>query len=368
MKFDVDILQQYIDQGLIERHDHTSLPISIYNYSRECVYTKKWDDITLKCRGLILDNEGNLVAKSFDKFFNIEEINPSSYPLNEDHCSVVEKEDGSLGILFYYNNEWIFSSKGSFQSDQAIKGNEILKKYNIEYLNQEYTYIFEIIYPENRIVVDYQGEEKLVLLSVFKGEHEKSILTVKMASVILGCPYSKTLKETVKINSITDINQLVTDLRADDWKNREGFILRFYPSNYRIKIKFAEYMRLHKIMTGLTIKSVFEILSNKQSPIEVLGEVPDEIYLDIDQISDMLKNEYKVFEEICRKHFVRLRANWFKNKKDKALWIQKHVDKEYRAILFNMIDKKSYESHIWKLVESKLRKENRINLKLGNII
>ncbi len=32
-----------------------------------------WDDITLNCRGLILDNEGRVIAKSFQKFFNMEE-------------------------------------------------------------------------------------------------------------------------------------------------------------------------------------------------------------------------------------------------------------------------------------------------------
>ena len=32
-----------------------------------------WDEITLQCRGLVTDNEGNVVARPFKKFFNIEE-------------------------------------------------------------------------------------------------------------------------------------------------------------------------------------------------------------------------------------------------------------------------------------------------------
>lgn len=55
----------------------------------------------------------------------------------------------SLGILFNYNNEWIISTRGSFESEQAIHATEILNtKYKdvIPNLNKELTYLFEIIY------------------------------------------------------------------------------------------------------------------------------------------------------------------------------------------------------------------------------
>jgi RNA ligase len=187
MKFDLDILNQYVKDGWVERNDHPSLPISIYNYSRKTQYEGKWDDVTLKTRGLVLDNEGNVVAKSFDKFFNYEELvgskfKPSQIP--NEPFEVFEKMDGSLGILFYYekeltfeeraklmddtngpwsgigeiavemdrqniptkNGEWILATKGSFSSDQAIKGMELLKKYKYEKLIKGFTYLFEIIY------------------------------------------------------------------------------------------------------------------------------------------------------------------------------------------------------------------------------
>jgi RNA ligase len=149
MKFDLEILNQYVKDGWVERNDHPSLPISIYNYSRKTQYEGKWDDITLKTRGLVLDNEGNVVAKSFDKFFNYEELvgskfKPSQIP--NEPFEVFEKMDGSLGILFNYGGEWILATKGSFTSEQAIKGMELLKKYKYERLIPGYTYLFEIIY------------------------------------------------------------------------------------------------------------------------------------------------------------------------------------------------------------------------------
>ena len=160
--------------GWVERNDHPSFPISIYNYSRKTQYEGKWDEITKQCRGLILDKEGNVVAKSFDKFFNYEELTLKDIP--EETFEVFEKLDGSLGILFWYQGKWILSSKGSFTSDQAIKGKQILnEKYNVEVLPKGYTTVVEIIYPENRIVCDYGPDEILVVLSMISNASGKEL-------------------------------------------------------------------------------------------------------------------------------------------------------------------------------------------------
>jgi len=97
MKFDLEILNQYVKDGWVERNDHPSLPISIYNYSRKTQYEGKWDDITLKTRGLVLDNEGNVVAKAFDKFFNYEELVGNKWvesKIPNEPFEVFEKMDG----------------------------------------------------------------------------------------------------------------------------------------------------------------------------------------------------------------------------------------------------------------------------------
>jgi RNA ligase len=65
--FDIDILNDYIEKGLVVKNDHPTLPLSIYNYSRTTQYEGKWDNITKSCRGLILDREGNVVAKSLTR-------------------------------------------------------------------------------------------------------------------------------------------------------------------------------------------------------------------------------------------------------------------------------------------------------------
>ena len=129
MKYNINHLLDYVDMGSVVMQNHPTLPISIYNYSRECQYKGLWDDITMNCRGLILDIEGNVIAKPFPKFFNYEEHiaeNSKLPPIPNETFEVYEKMDGSLGIIFHYEGEWLIATRGSFTSEQAIKGKEML--------------------------------------------------------------------------------------------------------------------------------------------------------------------------------------------------------------------------------------------------
>ena len=124
MKISLEILNQYQSQGLLYQQVHPTLPLSIWNYSEKVQYDSLWDDITLSCRGLVTDDNGNVVARPFRKFFNIEEGKHTP----TEQFQVFEKMDGSLGILFFYGDKWVFASRGSFTSDQALKFKEIFTK------------------------------------------------------------------------------------------------------------------------------------------------------------------------------------------------------------------------------------------------
>ena len=158
----IEELERYNKEGLLHKQTHPNFDLTIWNYSPRVQYERLWDNITLQCRGLVTNSNGEIVARPFKKFFNYEEHKPEDIP-NENY-EVYEKMDGSLGILFYYN-EWILATRGSFTSPQAIKGKELLEKYDYNRLDKNYTYLFEIIYPENRIVCDYDFED-LVLLGI----------------------------------------------------------------------------------------------------------------------------------------------------------------------------------------------------------
>jgi RNA ligase len=142
MKFPMSILDDYTKRGLLFKQTHPSLPLSIWNYTPNVQYGELWDDVTLACRGLVTDNRGNVVAQPFKKFFNLEE---NKHVATSDF-EVFDKMDGSCIILFYYNDEWIFATRGSFTSEQAIKAKELSSKYPLKNLDKNNTYVFEIIY------------------------------------------------------------------------------------------------------------------------------------------------------------------------------------------------------------------------------
>ena len=201
MKYDLDILNNYIERGYVVKQDHPTLPLSIYNYSRTCQYEGRWDDITLNMRGMILDNEGNVVARSFPKFFNMEEMKE----IPNEPFQVYEKMDGSLGIVFHYNGEWHLASKGSFISEQAIKGREMLQKYldnpSCDF-HPAYTYLFEIIYNDNRIVVNYDFEDVVLLARI--PTHKEGIVE----NEVQGPGFQSSFRVVKRYDGIKDYKEL----------------------------------------------------------------------------------------------------------------------------------------------------------------
>jgi len=158
-------LNEYYEKGLLYKQVHPRFPLVIWNYSEKVQYEGLWDDLTLMCRGLITDNKGNIIVKPFGKFFNYEEVeNKGIVPWSSsEYVYIQEKMDGSLGILFKYEGEWVMATRGSFTSDQAIKGLEIATNdLNLKYagLEPSIAYLVEIIYSDSNLeYIEIETEE-----------------------------------------------------------------------------------------------------------------------------------------------------------------------------------------------------------------
>ena len=353
MNLDINILNEYLEKGLVVKNDHSTLPLSIWNYSRTCQYENKWDDITKMCRGLILDKEGNVIAKAFNKFFNYEELTLNDIP--EESFEVFEKLDGSLGILFWYQGKWILASKGSFTSDQSIKGRDILnKKYNVEVLPKGYTTVVEIIYPENRIVCDYGVDEELVVLSMVSNANGKELDYDSMLSIneVSGFPTIK------KYDGITDYDTLKDKING----NREGYVIRF-KNGFRMKIKGEEYVRLHRILTGFSNVDIWEYLKDGKNIDELLDRVPDEFDKWVKTTIQDLKYGCFQLRETAGKLHDGFRYGKYgdvdpePSKKEFAEFVMKQQE-VLHAIMFAMWDhnNEKVDDIIWKLVKPKYSK------------
>ena len=344
---DLKLLHKYESDGLLFSQKHPSLPLTIWNYSDRVQYEGLWDETLLQCRGLVTDEEGNVVARPFKKFFNMEE--GKHKPTSD--FDVYDKMDGSLGILFNYKGEWIFATRGSFTSEQSVKGLQILSDYQYKKLHNGYTYLFEIIYSENRIVVKYDFED-VILLGMINTESGEEIDIhngpIRFKNLISNIG----LNVVKKYDGIKDFT-LLKDMVGD---NEEGFVVRFSNGD-RMKVKGEEYIRLHRIISMISTKSVWEILSNGESIEEVFDGVPDEFYPQIRDYEKSLKYGFMSISEHAGKLFDNLYENYdgdLPEKKLYAEWVKKQ-DKHLQPILFRMYDRKDYSNYIWKLLKPEYR-------------
>jgi len=335
---------------LLIKQTHPTKDLCIWNYTPRVQYESLWDDITMQCRGLVTNSKGDVIAEPFGKFFNYEEvIDKDLIPWDSEYVHIQDKMDGSLGILFFYDGEWIMSTRGSFTSEQSIRGFEILKsKYNLNNFVKEVTYLCEIIYPENRIVVNYNCE-KITFLSVTTPEGELNWYT---ACAIFNS--SGILEEDVVGSTMVTFNKETFDTyKKLNTSNSEGFVVRFYPSNFRMKIKFEEYVRLHKILTNVSSRDIWEYLKEDKSFDELLEKVPDEFNSWVKETVKDFVVRYENIEKEYQWIFNKIRNTYFEahqkecNRREFAELAKRY---NHPSILFNMLDGKEYKSIIWKIL------------------
>lgn len=321
----LEILNKYFDQGKLKRQQHPTCPLYIWNYSERVQYSKEWNNILCQCRALVTDESGNIVARSFNKFFNYSKVelgytgfkaNPST-----DSFVVYDKLDGSLGLLFNYKGEWIFSSRGSFTNQQAIKGRMILNNQAIDLskLNPDLTYNFEIIYPENKIVLDYNGLQDLIFLACFDKNGTEHV------------GYSVNMRKLgFSICNKIDIDNNIDKLSQQDLLNKEGYVLYFERTGERLKIKFKNYLKIHKIKSNLTIQNVFNELKNKIPFEEIIEKIPDEFHEWLKMVIEKINLEYQKIVDYCLEKFTR------HNTTNPKLFAINIKDCNYSSLLFKL--------------------------------
>jgi len=323
----IELLNQMVREGYVVKKQHPTAPLFLYNYTAATQYEQVWNEATLACRGLILDEQYNYVARPFSKFFNLGERENEIIP--NESFEVFEKMDGSLGILYWVNDHPAIATRGSFESKQALKATELLHtKYgqSIKKLDRTKTYLFEIIYPENRIVVNYGIEEKLCLLGIIdKATGEDQPL------VNIGFPVVK------QFDGVDDI-QLLKSFEED---NREGYVIRF-SNGFRLKVKFAEYLRIHKLVTQISSVQLWKQLSDGLTMAELIEDIPDEYYNWIKTTEKEMQEAFKKIEKVCLSEYKTL-----ENRKETAAYFLKCT---YPQVLFAMLDQKEYTGIIWKML------------------
>jgi RNA ligase len=225
-----------------------------------------------------------------------------------------------------------------------MRGWELLKRAGWDSLATDCTYMFEIIYPENRIVVDYGAVEKLVLLGVIYSENG-----LEVPRRVLEEHYG-TYFELVKGYNLTESWE---HLKSQNEPNREGYVL-LYPNGFRVKVKFEEYKRLHHIITGVSNVHIWECLRDNIPLAQILENVPDEFYDWVRKVESELRENHANILWDAHEDFERLtRRLGTAERKEYALAI---VDHPLKSLIYRFLDKRPADDIAWKMVKPKWSK------------
>ncbi len=358
MIFNLQKLEQAIADGYVAKRKHPSLNLYILNYTAKTQYEWKWDETTVNCRGLIVDDQYRVVERPFKKFFTIDQLTQlrnyvhNLYGLKfssieKSTFRSFEKMDGSLGVLYW--DHWtgaekvpMIATRGSFESDQAKKGCELIQKYNCTSLNRNYTYLFEIVYPENRIVVNYGSDEKLVLIAVID----------KLTGADAWWEYNRIRQECIfpvaqeyPISTFKELEEAAKVAKD----NFEGYVLVF-ENGFRLKFKYDEYKRLHRLLTGVSERTVWDMLSTGADEASFLEQVPDEFYTWYTLVKNRLLNEYLAIERSVSRVYQAIEPNLNRKLFAQQVFGLTPEYKKYSGMLFKLYDGKEIAEDIWKLV------------------
>ena len=277
-------LDEALAGGYVRRQRHPELPLSIYNYTPAAQYERVWTVATMAARGLVLDDDGQLVARPLPKFFNFEEVGAPRLPTEP--FRVFEKVDGSLLIATRWRGTLVCATRGSFTSPQSQVGRTLTVPHSAR-LDEGVTYLFEVIYPQNRIVLDYGTDSKLVLLTAIETATGRELLPDEV---------------DLDVEKAEEHDPVLIDPTTGETaerSNREGYVLR-YRSGVRVKVKHAEYTRLHRILTNVSSRTLWEWLKEDRPLADLLDNVPDEFYDWVKTTSRELTGLYRQRETEAR--------------------------------------------------------------------
>jgi T4 RnlA family RNA ligase len=216
-------------------------------------YNQIKSDMTLpivqESRGIIVDIEDPVnpfvVCYPFSKFFNYND--GRAHKIDWKTARVIEKVDGSIIKLYNYNKRWHIATNGcinAYETDLPMKGPNGLDSFGkvvaiglqeqnvkLEEWNPEYTYIFELTSPYNRVVVPH-SEISVTHLGTRHND------TGEEVTVYIGVKKPK----DYSFSSFEDAVSSSEVLPFDD----EGYVVVDAQWN-RVKVKSLAYLQVHHL-------------------------------------------------------------------------------------------------------------------------
>lgn len=289
------------------------------------------DPLVQQCRGLILDSADDwaIVAWGLNKFFNLGEGHAAA--IDWSTARVLEKLDGSLIQLYWYQEQWHVSTSGTVDASGIVDGNPFTfaelfwRAWSIQFGGvmpanwmKYFTTSWELTSPYNKIVVQHK-------------EPRLSLLALRHRFSGFEWPIQESLKVWNPVRTIVPITGIIgeQEVIAESFNLNpaecEGFVVVDTKFN-RVKVKSPAYVALHHMRgEGLNPKRLVQIV--------VGGEI-DELLIHFPEWAEPIEEVNQQFKALSNT----IEACWSENRdiddqKTFALQI-KHLN--YASVLFSL--------------------------------
>ena len=340
-------------------------PYIIFNYDQ--IHSTFSNLIVQEARGIIFRTGEwkNPVCWAFNKFGNYGES--WVHDIDWESAFVTEKVDGSL-MKVWFDDVWHISTNGTINALDASTGDIIVNNFDsyfylalknyfdspedfFKHLDPDLTYMFELVGPYNRVVVEYP-EPALYFL----GARDKCTGTEVRFSDIKDLSKIFKVPQIYKLDSI-DACLEVTE--AMDWQH-EGFVVA--DKNFdRVKVKSAAYVLAHYLRNNCVI--------NRRHLLRVIIEHEEEEFLcyasDYADALMEVKAEVLSFKNQAENLVLTAREWRHLNKKDFALRTQE-LPKVFHSIIFRNYEQdvsvddftKAWDSTRWEKILDEFKKQS----------
>lgn len=308
--------------------------VEMYNY-RLASISDFTDNDAFELRGLtfVLDEETGIWERNIllNKFFNIGQTIGWMYDEVKDKriVRVQNKEDGSLiSFVKFKNGNVRAKSKMSFTSEQAVMAQEVydtnkdIKRFVDDQMRHGQTPIFELVGPENQIVLEYQ-ETELILLQMRNthGHYHGNPKAFESYSIKVTEDFSlEGIKELTDEFGFENDLETLLHRKKYDISDIEGWVITF-EDGQMAKIKTDKYLSLHGLIgpdafrENLLIKTILDDNIDDVISALVPGAKKDRIIELSEKVQHQFNHLVVEFKELRRKYF----QDFGENRKEFAL-------------------------------------------------
>ncbi|MCP3681524.1 MAG: hypothetical protein GY861_02445 [bacterium] len=291
-------VQDLIDKGLVVKKTYTEgvyKGLSVLKYHRKVFYDNLWymDERLLECRGVVVDEDWNVIVLPFKKTFNLGENNTFVDPERE--VVIPEKVNGFLAaVTMTEKYGLIVSTTGTLDSEYAQLARKWIEKVDADFFEGN-TYLFEICdRSDPHIVEEKEGAYLIGIRNISNGE----LLSEDVCDVAVGVNmygYERPSWDVVKFKDIPDTK-------------KEGFMVRCVNTNEVLcKLKSKHYLS-KKALQRVGRNKAKHIFRNTE---EFRKQIDEEFYEVLNKIIDTFtEEEYLSLTEQQRRKWI---EDYFEN-------------------------------------------------------